>query len=82
MDLPYGVAVDHEDNIVIADMWNHRLSVYTQQGKFLNHLSFESGQCVRMPAHISISPASSLTANEYRVAVTDFGANCVKVFSY
>ena len=81
LDLPYGVAVDHKDNIVVADMWNHRLSVYNQQGEFLKHLAFETGQSVRMPARISIAPASA-NATEYRLAVTDFGANCVKMFTY
>ena len=81
LDLPYGVSVDHENNIVVADMWNHRLTVYTQQGKFLKHMTFETGQSVRMPANISIAPAG-LNGNDYRIAVTDFGANCVKVFAY
>ncbi|CAK8680880.1 unnamed protein product [Clavelina lepadiformis] len=80
LDLPYGVAVDCEDNIVVADMWNHRLSVYSSDGTFLKHLASESDQSVRMPAHVSV--ASGTSAEDYRLAVTDFGANSVRLIAY
>ena len=80
LDLPYGVSVDPENNIVVADMWNHRLSVYNQQGQFLNHIVCSPGPMVRMPAHISV--ATGLTPDDYRLAVTDFSANSVRLFTY
>ena len=80
MDLPYGVAVDSQNNIVVADMWNHRLSVYDLQGNFLNHILCAPGPMVRMPAHVSVS--TGLNSDDYRLAVTDFSANHVKVFTY
>ena len=36
--VPYGIASDHHDNLYVADHYNDRVSVFTIEGKFLQHL--------------------------------------------
>nr|XP_009859199.1 E3 ubiquitin-protein ligase TRIM71 isoform X2 [Ciona intestinalis]XP_009859200.1 E3 ubiquitin-protein ligase TRIM71 isoform X2 [Ciona intestinalis]XP_018668506.1 E3 ubiquitin-protein ligase TRIM71 isoform X2 [Ciona intestinalis]XP_018668507.1 E3 ubiquitin-protein ligase TRIM71 isoform X2 [Ciona intestinalis] len=81
-DLPYGISVDCEDNIVISDMWNDRVSIYTSEGQFIKHIVPTAGisQILRRPAFISVSCGKIPEDN--RLAVTDFLASAVRVFSY
>jgi DNA-binding beta-propeller fold protein YncE len=32
-----GIAVDHEGNVVVADIVNHRIQIFSPQGKFIRH---------------------------------------------
>lgn len=38
LDFPYGLACDLEDNIVVCDMWNDRISLFARDGSFLRHV--------------------------------------------
>lgn len=36
---PGGVAVDKNDNILVADCWNHRIDMFSPEGTFIRHVA-------------------------------------------
>lgn len=80
MDLPYGISVDCENNLVVADMWNNRVSVYSREGQFLRHIVPDPEHSVRLPCSVSVSRHENV--DDYRLSVTNFGGTAVYVFTY
>jgi uncharacterized protein (TIGR03663 family) len=75
---PWGVAIDSQGNIFVADTWNHRVQKFDSTGKFL----LEWGQAGQLndgsdrlwgPRGIAVSP-------DGRVYLTDTGNKRVAVF--
>jgi len=80
VDLPYGVTVDCENNLVISDMWNNRVSLYTQDGQFLrNILPDTHSHSVRLPAFVSVTRGDN---EDYRMAITNYLATSAYLFTY
>lgn len=67
---PYGIAADSQGRILIADMYNGNISVFTPQGAFLHYFA--------TPADMT-SPAG-LTVADGRVYVADVARHQILVF--
>jgi len=83
LDLPYGITVDCENNIVVADMWNDRISLYTQQGIFKRHVVGRGAEeCANIgrPAYVAVS--TSLDSKNFRLIVSDFSGGLTTVFEF
>ncbi len=75
---PWGIAVDAQGNVYVADTWNHRIQKFDPQGKFLlqwgtGGLSSEGNERFWGPRGIAIAPDGN-------VYVTDTGNRRVAVF--
>ena len=72
---PYGIACDSTGKVYVADSWNHRIQVFTAEGKFLRMF----GKCgtgrgeVNCPLCIAVGGADSIVyvteRNNYRISV-------------
>ena len=38
LDHPYGLGSDHDDNIYVADTYNHRIQVFNKDGNYIRTL--------------------------------------------
>lgn len=36
---PRGISIDNENNIIVADCWNHRVDMFTTEGTFIRHVA-------------------------------------------
>ena len=76
---PWGVAVDNEGNVFVADTWNHRVQKFNSNGEFLLEwssagLASEGPDRLWGPRGIAVSPASHVyltDTDNKRVAVFD-----------
>ena len=75
-DCPYGLAVDCEDNIVVADMWNNRISLFTFEGQFIRFLGYDTAR----PAYVSVSTRTD--QNLHRLVFSDFTGASLMVYDY
>ena len=54
---PHGLAIDSENNVYVADLYNHRIQVFTSTGKFLRTFGKEG----RLPGELSEPRAIAFT---------------------
>jgi sugar lactone lactonase YvrE len=74
-DFPYGISVDQEGNIFVADMYNSQISIFDQQGQFIEFFADKYSKDGTL-----ISPAG-LRIIDDKVYVTDVDAHKVFVFN-
>jgi DNA-binding beta-propeller fold protein YncE len=75
---PWGVAVDAQGNVFVADTWNHRVQKLDANGKFLSEWS-TTGPGNEEP-HQLWGPRGIVVSSAGRVYVTDTGNKRVVVF--
>lgn len=73
-DFPYGISVDIDGKIYVADMYNSQISIFDKNGDFIDYFAYEYSENGTF-----ISPAGLRIINE-TVYVTDVDANKVFVF--
>ena len=74
LDFPWGVAVDHlTSNIFIADHSNHRVQVFSQEGKF----QFTFGES---PGAGKMNKPLGICIFDGRVYVTQFSGHCILIY--
>ena len=71
---PTGVAVDSQDNILVADWGNSRIQVFDQFGSFLSYVN-TSGCPLYGPQGLALTP-------EGHIVVADSGNHCLKIYKY
>lgn len=76
---PWGIAVDADGNILVADTWNHRIQKFDSDGKFLLQWGV-SGQAGEGLDRLW-GPRGLAVASDGRVYVTDAGNKRVVAFS-
>ena len=72
LNCPCGLAIDKFNNLIVCNLSNGSLQVFTLDGQFVNTIS-EAAVKLRDPFDVAVSKTG-------RVYVTDFGKNCVHVF--
>lgn len=70
---PWGIAVDGQGNVYVADTWNHRIQKFDQTGKFL--LEWQSGNGTNL-----WGPRGIAIGTDERIYVTDTGNKRVLAF--
>jgi len=86
LDYPYGLVYDGTGDLIISDMWNDRVSVYSaQEGKLERHvLGGETAERGKLkftrPAFISVTNAAA--SGCFRLLVSDFTAGFVSLFIF
>ena len=68
--------MDCEDNIIVADMWNNRISLFSFEGQFIRYLGYDTSR----PAYVSVSTNNELNLN--RMVFTDFSGETLKVYEF
>jgi len=53
---PWGVALDNEHNIVVADTGNDRIQTFSQSGVYLKQFGKKTGQPISAPMAIAVDP--------------------------
>ncbi len=84
---PWGIAVDLDGFIYVADTWNHRIQKFSPEGEFITQWGYfgqgESGDAFWGPRDIVIDPKGYLlitdTGNK-RVAIFDQDGNYISEF--
>jgi DNA-binding beta-propeller fold protein YncE/predicted membrane-bound mannosyltransferase len=84
---PWGIAVDQNGFVYVADTWNHRIQKFSPQGTYITQWGFfgqgESGDAFWGPRDIVIDPYGYLlvtdTGNK-RVAIFDLDGNYITKF--
>ena len=74
---PWGIAIDHNGFIYVADTWNHRIQKFTEDGKFVKMWGYfgqgESPTAFWGPRDIAID-------NQNRLFISDTGNKRIVVF--
>jgi len=84
LDCPYGLVYDGTDHLIIADMWNDRVSVYScgEEGKAEGHVL--GGERAKLkftrPAFVSVTNAEA--SGCFRLLVSDFTAGFVSLYVF
>jgi DNA-binding beta-propeller fold protein YncE len=77
VQVPYGVSCDHQENVYVADHYNDRVSVFTIDGTFLQHL---------LTSHNGLTRPKSLaircTAQDQKLYVAHGGLRSTEVAIY
>ena len=72
---PYGVAVNNSGEVVVSEYWNHRISVYSREGKHIRSFGFKGsnkGQ-FQYPSGVAITSNNHiLVADEYNHRIQMF----------
>ncbi len=76
---PWGIAVDDQGTVYVADTWNHRIQVFDSDGTFLTKwgtygLTTDAGQLLYGPRDVAVDTLG-------RVLVTDTGNKRVLVYN-
>ncbi|GFX15048.1 tripartite motif-containing protein 3 [Trichonephila clavipes] len=71
---PTGVAIDSQDNIIVADWGNCRIQVFDMNGSFLSFIN-TFGDPLYGPQGLALTP-------DGHVVVSDSGNHCFKVYKY
>ena len=71
---PTGMAVDHQDNILVADWGNSRIQVFDSQGSFLSFVNTLACPLYG-PQGLSLTP-------DGHIVVADSGNHCFKLYKY
>jgi DNA-binding beta-propeller fold protein YncE len=75
---PWGIAVDSQGNVYVADTWNHRIQKFDANGKFL--LQWGTGGVSNEGNDRFWGPRGILVAPDGKVYITDTGNRRVVVF--
>jgi uncharacterized protein (TIGR03663 family) len=75
---PWGIAVDKQGSVYVADTWNHRIQVFDANGSFLRAFG-QPGQTSQGPAYFW-GPRGVAVDGQGWVYVTDTGNKRVEVF--
>ena len=70
---PDGVAITTDNHILVNDRFNHRIQMFTMEGKFVRSVGEENGQFQ------FINPAGIAVHSSGLVFVADSGNNCIQV---
>lgn len=76
---PWGIAMDDNNNILVADTWNHRIQKFDTEGKFL--LEWGSAGLAIDGLDRLWGPRGVAVARDGKVYVTDAGNKRIVVFS-
>ena len=76
---PWGIAVDDDGRVYVADTWNHRVQVFESDGTFLYKWG-EYGQTTSGDTWLLYGPRDIALDGEGRVYVTDTGNKRVMVY--
>jgi len=76
---PWGIAVDDDGRVYVADTWNHRIQVFETDGTFLWKWG-EYGQTMSGDTWLLYGPRDIALDGEGRVFVTDTGNKRVMVY--
>jgi sugar lactone lactonase YvrE len=71
---PYGIAVDKMGRVFVADLYNGKISIHDEKGKFLEYFAEEYSK------NKTISAPAALRIIDEKVYVTDIKANKALVF--
>ncbi len=77
---PWGVAVDANGMVYVADTWNHRVVVFDQTGQFVRAWGFEGALTDNTMAFWG--PRAIAVDNEDRVYVADTGNKRIMVYQF
>ena len=80
-DYPYGVGIDPENNIVVADMWNNRVSLYMQDGTFIRHLIADTRDSIQWPAQLCIGKNDPST-DAYMIFVNNLVGSSLVLYEF
>ena len=72
---PWGLAIDREGNVYVADGWNHRIQVFDPQGRFLRKWGTDGGGDGQFDG-----PEGLAIDREGNVYVVEYGNNRIQVF--
>jgi uncharacterized protein (TIGR03663 family) len=76
---PWGISMDSNGNVLVADTWNHRIQKFDPQGKFLLQWGVPGGPGDGLDRFWG--PRGIAIAQDGRIYVTDTGNKRVVVFS-
>lgn len=76
---PWGIALDGDGNVLVADTWNHRIQKFDSQGKFV--VEWGSSGLASDGLDRLWGPRGIAVASDGRLYVTDAGNKRVVVFS-
>ena len=85
LNMPYGVAVNDQDEIAVTDTWNHRVSVFSSDGTHLRsfgRIGNNNGE-FKFPSGIAFDSHSNIVvvdSNNHRVQVFDRNGNFLSKF--
>lgn len=68
--------MDCDGNIIVADMWNNRISLFSFEGQFIRYLGYDTAR----PAYVSVSTKNDF--NLHRLVFTDFAGETLKVYEF
>ena len=71
---PTGLAVDAQDNILVADWGNSRIQIFDSQGSFLSFVN-----TVVCPLY---GPQGLALTHDGHIVVADSGNHCFKLYKY
>ena len=71
---PTGVAVDAQDNIIVADWGNSRIQIFDSQGSFLSFVN-----TLACPLY---GPQGLALTHDGHIVVADSGNHCFKLYKY
>ena len=70
LNYPYGLCIDYNGDVYVADCFNNRVSVFSNNLNFLKHLGTQQ---LKYPSDVKVTPNS--------VVVLDRSPNCIHFFS-
>jgi DNA-binding beta-propeller fold protein YncE len=79
---PWGISIGPEGNVYVADTWNHRIQVFTPDGKFLGKVGTfgQSGSAISSEPAVFYGPRDVTVDDSGNIYVTDTGNKRIQVF--
>ncbi len=78
MNQPWGIALDNENHVFIADTWNHRIIKFSAEGEYL--LSFHASDPAQ-PERTFYGPRSIAIDSKGRMFISDTGNKQIIMYS-